>query len=62
MAKLTNLLVAWAEVGSLFLNQMALIDEHQTESVAKLRVGEQWIESAACQHLGRDDDQSVLPM
>jgi hypothetical protein len=33
----------------------------EMELVAKLQVGEQRIELAACQHLRRDNDQSILP-
>lgn len=60
--KLANLLVAWAEVHSLFLNQMTLIYKHQTEPVAELLVGKQRFETLTCQHLWRDDDQPVLPI
>jgi len=46
----------------LLLDQMALVDKHQPESVAKCWVHEQWIESLARQHLWRDDYQPVFPI
>ena len=62
MAKLANLLVAWAEIRSMLLDQMTFIDEYQVESITKLWTCKQWVEPITCQHLRRDDHQPKLPI
>jgi hypothetical protein len=62
VAKSSNLLVAWAEVGALFLNQMTLVDEYKAEPVTELGIDEQRFEAVTRQHLWRDDHKPVLPV